>query len=284
MLSRRGLTLVELLVALTLAALVLGTATASLLGQQRAHSRLRAVLDADAQISAAMMVLGQHLGMLDAGRDLTAGEARDSALQFRATVVSAIACAGRAGHTTLVADPVGSVPLRGIASLPRAGDSLWWLADSAWTGTAIAGVVNSPVTCASPFGTSSGEMQIVLARPDSVAAGTPVRATRQTRYGIYWASDGAWHLGFREWDSTPPGFPSPQPVVGPLIRTGALRSGFRYFDDTGAELAQGASGVDVTRVARIRVTAHALAPVHGRGRDSVRTDSIDIVLQHARGP
>ena len=284
MLSRAGLTLVEVLVALTLAALVLGTATVSVLGQQRAHARLRAVLDADAQISAAMTVLGEQLGMLNVRQDLMSGEARDSALQFRAPVASAIACAGWAGRTTLAADPAGSVPLLGVASLPRTGDTLWWLGDSAWVGGAITAVTNNPVTCASPLGAMSGELQVTLARPDSIASGTPLRITRQTRYGVYRASDGTWHLGFREWSSKPPGFPSPQPVVGSLIRTGSRRSGFRYFDDTGAELDQGTSGADVTRVARIRFTAHAFVPVHDRGRDSVRTDSIDIVLQHARGP
>src|SRR5258708_40056417 len=122
MLSRAGLTLVEVLVALTLAALVLGTATVSVLGQQRAHARLRAVLDADAQISAAMTVLGEQLGMLNVRQDLMSGEARDSALQFRAPVASGIACAGSPGRPTPGADAVGSDPLPGAASRPRPGD------------------------------------------------------------------------------------------------------------------------------------------------------------------
>ena len=65
MLTRRGMTLVELIVAIVLAAIVLGTATASSLRQQRAHASIIASTDVDAQIRAATLVLAGQIEQLD---------------------------------------------------------------------------------------------------------------------------------------------------------------------------------------------------------------------------
>ena len=285
MLSRRGLTLAELLVALVLAAIVLGSATTSVLRQQLAHARIIAVSASDAQLRAFTLVSSGQLAHLDAAAgDLVAGEAADTALQFRAAVAIALSCAADIGAATFVPDVEGAVALGGSASLPRAGDSLWWLGDSSWKSGKIADVAAVTATCTDPVAATGASLRVVLVSADTIPSGAPLRVTRQTRFGVYRAGDGTWQLGFREWSETTQRFAAPQPIAGPLLpASGARRSGFRYFDDGGAELSP-AYVLDVTRVARIRITAHSLVAVRERNQDSVRTDSIDVALRHAQGP
>jgi type II secretory pathway pseudopilin PulG len=287
MLSRRAATLVELLVALTLAGVVLGAATTSVLRQQRAHVRIVEVSGSDVQLRAATSVLAGQLALLDpASGDLVQGKAEDSVLQLRSPVAASIACDGSVGSVTLLPNPAGTVTLGGTASLPRIGDSLWWFGDSAWSGTRISGVVTMAATCLAPIPSAGDALHLVLAGSgDTIPAGAALRVTRQARYGVYRSSDGTWQLGFREWNEPSGSFAAPQPLAGPLLfRVGGLRSGFRYFDALGQELAPSHGTMDTKRVARIRITTYSLVAVRERGQDSVRSDSVDAALQHVRGP
>ena len=285
MLKRPAASLAEVLVALVLAGIVLGAATASVLRQQRAHARIRSVSGADAQLRAATSVLALQLALLDRAGDLAPGEADDTALQFRSPVAASLACDRSAGSVTFVPD-AGSVALGGAASLPRAGDSLWWLGDSAWSGARVSGVTTIAASCSAPVTSAGSALHLVMAgSADTIPAGAPLRVTRETRYGIYRASDGSWQLGFRERSGSTALFSAPQPVAGPLLlHAGARRSGFRYFDELGQELAASHGALDVGQVARVRITTLSLAALRERGQDSVRSDSVDVALQHARTP
>jgi prepilin-type N-terminal cleavage/methylation domain-containing protein len=284
MLSRPGVTLVELMVALVLAAIVLGAATASSLRQQRAHATIIAATDADAQIRAATMVLAGQLEQLDpAVGDLVQGEAEDTAVQVRAPVAHSIACQREVGAATLVPYMAGSVALGGIVAPPKTGDTLWWRPDSTWRSSRIVGTNAVSATCANGLGAGPSH-QMVLTGADTIDAGTPLRVTRQTRYAIYRASDGTYQLGVREWNDSTHRFPAPQPVAGPLLpRNGGRRTGFRYFDSGGAELMLSAGPIDVTTVARIRISMQTVVAVRAAGQDSVRVDSVDVALHHAVG-
>jgi prepilin-type N-terminal cleavage/methylation domain-containing protein len=284
MLNRQGMTLLELVVAVVLAAIVLGTATASALRQQHSHASILSSTDTDAQIRAATLVLASQLELLDpVAGDLIQGQAEDTALQVRAPVAQSVACQREVGSATLLPDVPGSVALGGGVSTPRTGDTLWWLADSAWHASKIIGVNNVTVGCANALG-SGHTVQMVLTAPDTVDAGSPIRVTRQTRYSIYHASDGTYQLGAREWNDSTHRFPAPQPVAGPLLpRIGARRTGFRYFDAQGVELTSASGPIDVTTVARIRISAQSTMSVHGMLQDSVRVDSVDVALHHAVG-
>jgi prepilin-type N-terminal cleavage/methylation domain-containing protein len=283
MLSRRGVTLVELLVALALAALVLGTATTSALRQQRSHATIISTVGADAQIRAATQVLAGQLALLDplAG-DLMPGEAEDSVVQIRAPVAVSIACQKEIGAATLLPNDTGSVSFGGAVSSPRAGDTLWWLGDTAWSAQEITSVQPVSASCSYPVVAVGVALRVVLAGQDTIEAGSPLRATRQTRYGVYRASSGDWQLGFREWNDSTHHFPAPQPMAGPLLlRNRGRQTGLRYFDATGAELK---SPIDVKSIARIRITALSVAAVRDRLSDSVRVDSVDVAMSHAPGP
>ena len=280
MLRRPAFTLAELLVAMSLAGIVLAAATASLLRQQRSHARVLSVTDGDAQTRAAMLVVASQLALLDprAG-DLAPGEAADSAIQFRALIASSIACSTEPAAVTLVPD-VDTIPLGGALADARPGDTLWWLADSAWRSAEVSAAGTVGAACVAPVAAAGPTQRILLGAADTIAAGTPVRITRQARLGIYRASDGTWQLGYREWNAPAHRFAAPQPVVGPLrSHLSALPSGFRYFDSTGTQLQAGALPIDVREIARIRLTARVGVQGAATGQDSLRADSVDVALR-----
>lgn len=286
MLTRPGATLVELLVAITLATAVLGTASASVLRQQRTHSRIRTESGADAQLRASVMVIASQLSLLEpAVGDIDATQARDSALQFRAPIAISLACATETGAATLLPLPAGRAQVTGAVATPHAGDSLWWRADTGWASAPISSVSTLAANCIAPITASGSSLRMTIGSSDTILAGVPLRVTRQSRYGIYRAGDGSWQLGFREWNPATFGFAAPQPVAGPLLfRAGSRRSGFRYFDDAGMELVPSSMPLDVARLARVRLTVHSLAVDVDNSRDSVRTDSIDVAVRRATSP
>jgi prepilin-type N-terminal cleavage/methylation domain-containing protein len=284
MLSRsKGVTLVELLVALALAAVVLGTATTSALRQQRSHATIISTVGADAQIRAATQVLAGQLALLDPlADDLAPGEAEDTVVQIRAPVAASLACQREIGAATFLPDDTSSVSLGGAVSSPRAGDTLWWRGDTTWNAREISGVGGTTASCSSPVVASGVALRVVLGGQDTIDAGSPVRVTRQTRYGLYRASDGTWQLGVREWNDSTHHFPAPQPMAGPLLlRSGGRSTGFRYFDAAGTELS---SPIAVRSVARIRITALSVAMARDRLLDSIRVDSVDVAMRHVPGP
>ena len=278
----------ELLVALSLGGIVLGAAATSMLRQQRTHGRIAAVIRSDGQLRAATSVLAGQFAMLDpAAGDLADGQAADTAIQFRASIAASVACDQSIGSATFLPESVGIVSFGGSASLPRAGDSLWWLGDSAWSGGRIGAVATVATRCFVPIPASGNALHLTLSgSSDTIPPGAALRVTRQTRYGLYRAGDGTWQLGFREWNEPANSFSPPQPVAGPLLPAATgRRSGFRYFDDSGQELPVATVAQTPRLVARIRITVHTLAAFHEIGQDSIRSDSVDVALQRVHaGP
>lgn len=280
---RRGLTLVELIVAIVLSVIVMGAATSSLLRQQRTHLTIRSVSDADRQLAASMLVIAAQLSTLDrAAQDVTPGEARDTALQFRASLGASISCPSSRGSTILAAD-LDSVALGGFATPPAAGDSLWWYGDSTWNGAEVTAVASVATSCAASG--SAQSLKLTLRANDTIPGNAPLRVTRPTRYALYKSGDGTWQLGVREWNPTTSNFAPPQPAVGPLLlASGTRQSGFRYFDENGSELPASSTPADVRRVSRIRFVAHSRLSTQERGQDSVRSDSIEVALLNVSKP
>jgi hypothetical protein len=271
-----------LLVALTLAAIVLATATGSLLRQQRTASALSASVAGESQAQAATLALSSGLaGLAPASGDLAQGEARDSSLQLRAVILTGFACADASGQ---VAVGGASVEDSTSASLSPAhvGDSLWWYAGApaVWKARLVTHVASS-AHCANT-GAHSAEL-LSIGGSDTIPRAAPIRVTRQTRYVVYRGGDGTWQLGVREWSDAAARFASVEPVAGPFLRRTASgsRTGFRYFDAGGLELPPDA-GIDVARVARIRVTVLRANFAVAAGR--VQSDSVDVAVQGALAP
>ena len=281
MLTRPGTALLELLLALALAGVVLSIATTSVLRQQRTHARIVGLAASEGQLRAATLVLAAQLSDLDAAAGDIAGAPSDTALQFRAAVGTSFACGASVGSIALLPEQGPGGAYAGMLSTPRPGDTLWWLGDSAWSAARVRSVDAAYVTCTAPLAFAGPSVRLSLAgAADTIPAGAPLRLTRQTRYSLYRSADGSWQLGFREWNEATGAFASPQPVAGPLLlAAGTRRSGYRYYDAAGAELAMTAGAPDVSRIARIRITMRSIVATRDRGSDSVRTDSVDVGLR-----
>ena len=286
--ARAGATVAELLVALVLAAVVLGTATSSLLRQRRTAIAVGGAATSSAQLRAATGALAAELSALSAGAgDLVPGEARDTALQLRALVAGGTSCADGVGGATYADDDdsPGGAPW---SAPPRAGDSLWWFAadsTAVWRGRRITGADGISATCAITGAPAGPAWRVSIAAADTIPAGAHLRVTRPARYSFYRSGDGTWQLGQRDWLDATGRFAAPQPIAGPFVmQAGADRTGFRYFDAGGVELSGGAGGVDAERVARLRVTLLVLDRSARGTRDSIRRDSVDVALHRASGP
>lgn len=286
MLNRRGVTLVELLVAITLAAIILASATATVARQRRGADDHASRIRAESQLRASLAELQVALGGLSAtAGDLVAGEARDTAVQLRTVVASGVACDSGAGRAVLAADDTSDARAAGVAAAPKSGDSLWWRPPGAstWTARPVTDVSTSTAACAATGGAAQTLLWLTFAASDTVPRGAPVRLTRQARLAFYRAGDGTWQLGLSEWSEVLHAFASPQPVAGPftLVAPDGSRTAFHYFDAGGGELPIGPLGVGVAKVARIRVGL--IAPVFSPGGSvaSYRRDSVDVAVGDA---
>lgn len=281
---RTGATLVELVVALTLSAIVLGTAASSVLRQHRTTRVVAADAATSAQLRAATGALAAELSVLSTSAgDIVPGEARDTALQLRALVTAGVACADAVASATFAPDDDG-VPEALWDNEPRVGDSLWWYAGDAWRSARIVSSDSVLAGCLLAGVPARPARRIVVSGPaDTIPLGAPLRVTRPARYSFYRSGDGSWQLGLREWIAGDR-FGAPQPVAGPfLVRSGDRRSGFRYFGPNGEELDGGGAGVEAGQVARIRVTVLTADPSSAGAPNVVRADSADVALLPARG-
>jgi hypothetical protein len=283
-----GTTLVELVVALTLGAIVLGTAVVSVLRQQHGARRVMGMADGAAQAGAASsLVPGELADLVPSAGDLVAGQARDTALQLRVPIGTGLSCDNTIGRAVLAVSDGDDLSPAGGSTPPRAGDTLWWYADAArpWRARRIADVHSAPVSCSPLMGGNGTVLQLAMADMDTILVGALLRVTRPFRYVIYRSGDGSWQLGLREWSEATQRFAPPQPIAGPFARHlgSEVHTGFRYFDLEDWELPVGGTGVEVGRVARIRITAIALVRP-ALGGDSLHVDSADVALQHGGTP
>lgn len=272
---RRGVSLVELLAALPLLALL------TLVSVQLALSAHRHTLRADGAIAAsrelrhAATVLASEVRPLRP-RDLVAWA--DTAIEFEGAVGIGVVCAANgARHVLSLASdpaiPVGdsAVDLRAAMWMqpPQPGDAVhWFTATTAPLDTITAmrdeasdnvRSVNNGVGCAtSPLALSpagrSVELETTAAWTRLPLIGAPVRVTRRTRYSLYRGTDGDWYLGRRTrsgatWDVV-------QPVAGPLLS--ARQSGVRFeVFDRRARSITSAGTTDDTRPARLVILLRA---------------------------
>ncbi len=277
MLRRAGVTLVELVVALSLGGIVLAVAAGSLLRQQRAVRWIDGLSGAELQARAALRLVADELEPLEAGAgDLAAGQASDSTLELRAVVAASLSCDSSAAVTLVPGADTSAVP-GGIARAPVVGDSVWLYRDSlGWRGHPVTAVTRTTTACGIPASSAGLTFTLALDVPAGVPAATPVRVTRWERWVVYRATDGRWHLGVRDWSASTSRFLAAQPVAGPFVRRtpDGQRTGFRYFDALDTELVP--DGTNERSIARVRFTTLSVVP--STVGDGVRRDSADAVL------
>ncbi|MCC6319632.1 MAG: type II secretion system protein [Gemmatimonadaceae bacterium] len=284
--ARRGTSLAELLVALSVFGAVATACLRALASSTRWYERTTLVAEQHAQVDAALRILTALPSAASPadGDLLTLG---DSALTWSATVAAAVACRETSGALMLPRAPlISGVDLAGYTSAPQVGDVLVLLDDAAsrtsaddrWNRHAIVGVGTSSGGCVggqladAVRDAATPAWRLDLVPPATAAAiGAPVRILRPRRFLLY-LSTPDWMLGVTEFNA-PAGWATVQPAAGPLAPPRAAGLKLRWLDSL--------FRADSTRVAAIGIDIQAptrrnLRPLPG-GRPSV-TESLSVIL------
>jgi prepilin-type N-terminal cleavage/methylation domain-containing protein len=217
-LVRRGFTLIEIMIAVTLLGIIGSILTMVLVRQQRFHRAVAQVTDARARMRDIATILPTDLRSIStAGKDILA--ISDTSIQFRAFVGSAIVC--NYASTTIIDLPPQELASGNVLASwinPPEVDDIAYLydsgteagnADDSWRTTRIIGVTSAadatwcPVSRGFATGADAArvryriEVDEVL-DPARIEVGAPIRFAREVRYSAYLASDNQWYVGFQQ--------------------------------------------------------------------------------------
>lgn len=270
---KAGFTLIEMIVATAVAAVVGTTLMLTLRRQERFYSSSAEMLQVRSQLR-------------DGGDVLTAdirGAAieryglplmTDTAVEFFSTVGSSVVCETPAGQTLfLPPDTLSSgATLTSLLAAPDTGDVALIYAmrggipDSAqWVDARVAAFATRSLSTSCPASTgftssadaAAGERGYALTLtpsvPTGIRKGAPVRFLRRGRYSLY-ASGGEWYLGYKRCNAVgASACGTIQPVSGPYLAYKGQQGtdaglAFHYFDSTGVEVTDAASSRLVSRV------------------------------------
>jgi type II secretory pathway pseudopilin PulG len=263
---RRGSSLIELLVALPLMALLGSLAVLLLLFVARSARTQGRTLQVSRELRHAVLVLSHDIDRLRPG-DLVS--VSDTLLEFDAVLAAAVVCDRPSADQLVLGDVSALVP--SPLSAVRAGDALtaWQVSATRYGGTA--GDLPAPAHATvgdwsglgqGPCGAAGDALRVPRWRMavDStwaagIAPGTPVLLQRRTRYTHY-RSDGHWWIGRRTLDAS--GWETVQPLAGPLHSATAKGMTVQVFDLQGAPTSQPAEA------ALLQVTLRAPQTTGGR--------------------
>jgi prepilin-type N-terminal cleavage/methylation domain-containing protein len=278
-LTRRGFTLVELLIAIVILGIVSAALYRVLVNNQRMYQAQTQHIDLQQNIRAAVTILPADLREIDAtDGDIKAMSA--SAITIRAMRYLAIVCsppvlgAGTNGIPMIIR----RAPFWGVRGINTATDSLFIYyegnessrKDDNWALARPTAVVNSvcPDALAKPgftvtlnFSNVGGGAGQVANTAGAILNGAPVRGFETVTYQVYQpVGDTSYYIGLTI------GANARQPVIGPVLSNGLQ---FAYYDSTGAVTA------DPLRVARIDIT------VRGKTAQPIRTGTGSATLTNA---
>lgn len=232
--SRRGLSLVEMLVAITVFGTVAGLVCRVLYVTMRSFTVQIQRAEVNHTLRSAAVILSEELRELDAG-DPRGGDIVSmsrSSLTYKAARGLYSLCRppdSESGSLTLYAWLDSGVLTPAMDSLlvfaagSAAGAGYWLRLD-------VVGV-SSGRQC--PGGSASMTVRVRgpdVARLPEVDAGAPARALRVLQLRRYADSRGVWWLGMRRVHKSAGRWPNLQPVLGPLAASGFE---FRYYDRAG---------------------------------------------------
>jgi hypothetical protein len=264
-----GFTVVELMLAIIIGGMVIGLATSLGVRSQRFHRELGVAGDRLDQVEQTAALLAVDLRAIAPGEgDIASGQARDTALQFRATIGSAVVCDTSGNRVSLAPAAATSPVLAAYVTPPVAGDTAWVLfadlgAAARWRARPITATNSDQGQCwlggrdLSGLAAASSRVVLTLGAGEGgvVTPGSLVRVTRLSRYSLYRASDGGWYLGLREWNATMASFNAIQPVSGPFLSAARGGLAFVYRDSIGAQIPAGAA--DTRGIALIEVAVQS---------------------------
>lgn len=274
-LTPRGATLPELLIALTLFAIIAVTVAGVLRHTQDAYRAQTLTVDRAQNLRVASAFLPAELRELDA-TDGDIEAMAPTAVTIRAPRQLAVLCQPPrpAGLPGLLALTVRDTPRYGLRDFNARTDSLWVLrADATDTNDAWAlGSIAALSTDSCPDGQSGRRISVVQVRgfssaPDAgIASNAPVLGFETLTYRLYRSSeDGRWYVGQQAGSDL-------QPVLGPVTRDGLA---FAYFDSTGAVTDQ----PNRVSLVEVRVRAPTTEPVRSSaGRLGTPVDSVVVAV------
>ena len=273
--ARRGFTLVELLVALTLALAVGGIVHGQLLQGRRLARAQAERMAMQENVRVAALVLGGELG----GSDLLA--IAPGAVTYLAARGNGHVCGVVAGAPGEIRIPASS--WTGLRA-PRATDTLLVFVESdpatgnddAWVHFGIASV--AVATC--PAGEAATAIRVVPPVPpgpgvlSGITAGSPVRLAEAMQLRYYASAGKSW-LGMRSVSTGE----AITPVAGPLADSTAGVRGLtlRYFDASRTPVADPAA----VRVIEIELLGVTDQPIHGRDLRRPLVDSLRLTRRVA---
>jgi len=241
---RRGLTLMEMLVAIVLVTMLVAIGGAIAQRVLAVHARTSAADSRRSALADALATLTRHAASVQPMQgDLRA--ARDTTLEIVHDIGMTTVCRA-AGDTLVVTSGADTVPWS--STLPRAITTddivrIWHEADARWLPRNVLAVAPASGTCgdsARPW-PGTGTQRLLLDRNTAgLRPGTLVRVLRRERWSLVLGGDGKWSLALATWDASRNIFAVPQPLLSPLAspsaRTGA---GFdvRAVDGEGRALA-----------------------------------------------
>ena len=305
--ARRGVTLIELIMVLTVLGIVGGLLTNVLIKQQRFNRALTETADSRSRMRDIANILPTDLrGASSIGRDIITIGLTD--MQFRSSIGSSVLC-GLAGAVielppaTLASGQV----LTAWINPPKPGDVAFIYddgagrgnADDSWTQFTIVDTTSAvnaawcPSVGVSPFtqvaDDGARKYRITLNAPPNpltIRVGAPIRFAREVRYSLFSASDANWYVGYQT--CTPSGAVG---VAGPCgareILAGPVQAAtadtttsglfFLYYRQDGTPITNAAEAALIGRVGiGLRTSpesmSQALQKLGGNvaGRDSLR--------------
>lgn len=306
--SRRGFTLVELLVVMVMLGLVGSAITTVVVRQQRFYRGANEIIDTRAQIRQAAAILPTELrGLSSVGGDILAIAERQ--LDFRAPIGTSIACQKVTPPNLFALPPAGTLSSGQVLTSflwdPAIGDTVFVYddgtkadgSDDVWV-TAV--ITTTPIAVTGlnclPASGFTGLPDNNLSRwkitlnmvvggarqnmPTTIQVGAPMRFTRPVRYSLYRATDARWYLGYSQFKSGV--WEAVQPVSGPYLAGDATTEGdrglrFRLYNQAGTEVTNVAAAPTVTRV-DIVVRGETRQPVQLSGTAPTRAfrDSLNL--------
>ena len=216
-------------------------------------------------------------------------DARDTALEVRATIASAVVCYTAARSVVLAPTLSGAETFAAYLTTVAANDTAWLLdvrdTLESWIPRRITSVSSTTIArCAygGPTVSRAPFAATVLAL-DTLApgrAGTVLRVTRPVRYSLYRSADGSWQLGARDWNTSTLRFNSIQPVAGPLLSPSAYGLAFSYVDGGGGIVARPVDSSAGLALIRITARGQGAGPARVLGANGATRgmDSLDAAV------
>jgi prepilin-type N-terminal cleavage/methylation domain-containing protein len=295
-LQRRGMTLIEIMIALVLLGIVSGVIMRVVSRQQRFYNGVNQIMTQRGQLRQGTSVLPVDLRSISSiGEDLIA--VSDSAIEFDLNIATGVVCSVPGGGETVWLPP-RTIGLSGATlfttypgvdltdQIPR-GATVYIYNDGStagnfddrWQKFALTAFDSSTAQCLTGFTTvlDAGKYRYSLTVSDTTGAtdpvtlgpisqwigvGAPVRIMKRVRYKLFQDADSKWYLGYSDFDKSHGAYDPLTPVSGPYeaYATGsgsATGFAFRYFDVDGVEIASGAAATDRARIARVDIIARA---------------------------